>query len=130
MKSIFKILAIICIFVTSACAGFDGPTPEQIANAYYGREMTNDECAKLSRQEAQKILKDAPSAKYKYGVCRKSHMFLGGHGTLFGYIFPVEINAKNSFGGYTGYDLYYFVNRDGRVIARSKVGKYGVPTAF
>ncbi|WP_017375460.1 hypothetical protein [Enterobacter oligotrophicus] len=51
-------------------------------------------------------LKDAESAKYNFFEPRKGYTASTRH---FGYVVPVGINAKNSYGGYTGFQVYYFV---------------------
>ena len=62
-------------------------------------------------------LKDPYSAKYTFeeprkGMC-KDGLLLGGE-KHYGYIVPVTINAKNSYGGYTGNELHYFFFSEGR----------------
>lgn len=55
-------------------------------------------------------LKDPDSAKYKFLAPRKSYTESTRH---FGYVVPVEVNAKNSYGGYTGYKPHYFAYYQG-----------------
>lgn len=50
-------------------------------------------------------LKDPDSAKYKFFSPRKSYTESTRH---FGYTVPVGVNAKNSYGGYTGFQLQYY----------------------
>jgi hypothetical protein len=55
-------------------------------------------------------LKDPYSAVYRFESPRKGSVkdgiFVGGK-THYGWIVPVWINAKNSFGGYVGAQLFY-----------------------
>jgi hypothetical protein len=55
-------------------------------------------------------LKDPESARYKFGEPFKAHgnsgWMRGGGVTWVGYAVDVDVNAKNSFGGYTGYQRY------------------------
>ncbi len=66
-------------------------------------------------------LKDSTSAQYKFGEPRKGWLtkapISGGGFDVSGYRVSVAINAKNSYGGYTGYANHEFLLRDGRVIA-------------
>lgn len=55
-------------------------------------------------------LKDPDSAKYQYGTPAKAYanngLAYGGKVAWSGYALPVAVNAKNSYGGYTGYKPY------------------------
>ena len=66
-------------------------------------------------------LKDSTSAIYKFGEPYQGYltnsMFDGGGLKAAGYIVQVEINAKNSYGGYTGFQSHRFMIRDNRVLA-------------
>jgi len=66
-------------------------------------------------------LKDAPSAIYKfvgepevYWVAKAP--IDGGQLDVAGYKVTAMINAKNGYGGYTGFETYRFIMRDGAVI--------------
>ncbi|MEB7926113.1 hypothetical protein NGJ69_20780 [Atlantibacter hermannii] len=50
-------------------------------------------------------LKDPDTAKFKFFEPKKGYTESTRH---FAYVVPVGINAKNSYGGYTGYKAYYF----------------------
>lgn len=56
------------------------------------------------------MLKDPESARYRFGQPRKGYanrgMAYGGQVLFVGYVVPVQVNAKNSFGGYTGFKPY------------------------
>jgi hypothetical protein len=88
-------------------------TRQQIASADYGSYPTNYEEKIKAYFDAR--LKDPYSAHYRFGVPHKGYTYL--HGTLraadFGYLVNVYINAKNSFGGYTGEELHIaFIKND------------------
>jgi hypothetical protein len=55
-------------------------------------------------------LKDPESAKYKFGdpyrAFSNAHTVFGGPVSWVGYALAVEVNAKNGFGGYTGFTEY------------------------
>jgi hypothetical protein len=60
----------------------------------------------------QQRLKDPESARYQFGHPQKGWckdgLIYGGK-SHFGWIIPVRVNAKNSFGGYTGFQSYFFL---------------------
>lgn len=55
-------------------------------------------------------LKDPDSAKYIFHNPKKGYH---REDRIISMIVPVEINAKNSYGGYTGYKAYYFTYVNG-----------------
>lgn len=85
----------------SGCAGL-APLPP---NADFGPPPVAYEEAIKAHMEAK--LKDPDSAKYRFGQPRKGYankgMALGGQVIFVGYVVPFQVNAKNSFGGYTGF---------------------------
>ena len=67
------------------------------------------------------MLKDPDSAKYQFKEPYKAYVThypdqLFPDKTEYGWIIRVGVNAKNSFGGYTGYQLYRFLVRDEKLI--------------
>ena len=108
------------VLTLSACAS--APSREDIANADYGREITQSECEQIVKNSARTFLKDPSSAEYDFGQCYKSWVanppILGG-GANFGYLMQANINAKNSFGGYTGATNYKFLIKNGIIIKHS-----------
>lgn len=63
-------------------------------------------------------LKDPYSAQVEFGTPYKAGMYQGllfGNGWDFGYAVKADVNAKNSYGGYTGSQPYYFFIRDGQL---------------
>lgn len=53
-------------------------------------------------------------------------VLIATQGKKFGYAVCANINARNSFGGYVGNRMSYFLIRDGRVIDESHGdGNYG-----
>lgn len=65
------------------------------------------------------ILKDPSSATYDYGSPFKGHinegLIYGGDVSWVGWVYPVRINAKNSYGGYTGATEYYVMYRGNNI---------------
>lgn len=66
------------------------------------------------------VLKDPESARYRKGHVGKAHcnkgLAWGGEIVWYGYAANIYINAKNSFGGYTGFKPYTLLwNPDGTI---------------
>lgn len=99
------------------------PTQQEIESADYGPYPVEYE--QIIKNYMQGILKDPSSATYQFlGSPRSGWNGMGGK--KFGYMVCVNINAKNSFGGYTGNRMSYFMIHYGRVIYASHGdGRYG-----
>lgn len=99
------------LFILTACASsFDTLDP----NAEFGPQPDNYE--EKIKEHFQGILRDPQSAVYQFGEPQKGYAnngwALGGEVAWHGWLVDVEINAKNGFGGYTGFKPYvvYFKN--------------------
>jgi hypothetical protein len=105
------------LLVLSACAS--GPTVKELTNANYGRDMKAEECVKIAEELISNNLKDPGSAHYKNQPCFKGYWKsapLFGQSLQFGWLQKGEVNAKNSFGGYTGFSPYMVLIRDGSAV--------------
>jgi hypothetical protein len=102
------------LILTTGCGTITASTAE-INVADYGPRPENIE----ARVKAvfKKSLKDPDSALYKFGEMRHGWYFSGilnGAEKVFGWVQIVEVNAKNSYGGYVGYRRHYiFFDRHG-----------------
>lgn len=109
-----------CVALLGACA-----TREQIdaaVTADYGMPPPADVWHRNVKAWFDNTLKDPESAQYKMGCPVKGYMqraVFDGPGMEFvGYMALVEVNAKNSYGGYTGYESYFaFLQQDGRIFS-------------
>lgn len=85
----------------------------------YGAELPEN-WQDLIKRAMEYRLKDPSSAVYKFGVPFKGALskapIEGGGFDSAGWIVRVQINAKNSYGGYVGFQPYEFMIRDGVVI--------------
>ena len=89
------------------------PPLVNIKNADYGLYPKNYEV--LIKAWVAENLKDPDSARYsKFSKPRQEYMFEANK-PFFGYSVCAAINAKNSFGGYTGNQTYWFLIRDGKI---------------
>ena len=107
------IISLICL-VFSSCAVI--PTQEEMSKAYYGPYPTNYKF--LIKDYMELILFDNQSAVYRFGIPYKGYAqgWMGHPEAEFGWVIETLINAKNRFGGYVGFNKFYFVIRDGQII--------------
>jgi hypothetical protein len=101
------------IFILTACVGL--PSNEEAALADYGVYPNNYE--EIVKNYYYTALKDPDSARFKNISIPKKY-WLGDRftGAKFGYLVAVTINAKNSYGAYTGYETHALLLRNGNVI--------------
>ncbi len=103
------IILSISLMLMSGCVA--KPTPEQLARADYGEYPTNYE--RIVKEFMVECLKDPDSAQYKFKAPYKGYVckppIQGGGVDKFGWLVDVQVNAKNSYGGYTGYKRYLFI---------------------
>lgn len=106
-----KLLALIATLL-AGCASAP-PSPVELANADYGPFPKNYQSLIVAHMKA--VLKDPDSARFGfvqapvkswYPLNRKS----------FGWAVCVGVNAKNSYGGYTGTQPSYFLIKNGEII--------------
>lgn len=112
MKRILAILAV-CV-LASGCV--TPPTPREFAVADYGSYPSDYE--QIVKSYMQFVLKDPESARFQFLNSPKTG-WNGFGGNKFGYVVCAYINAKNSFGGYVGNRMSYFMIKNGRVIYAS-----------
>jgi len=122
MKSLFLSLILGLFFIGCATP----PTPQQVESADYGREIGQDEAENAVKEWMEYRLKDPSSAQYKFTIIHKGYFQDGialGGAIYYGYLTEVEINGKNSYGGYTGFTSYKFLLKNGKVYKALKKHK-------
>ncbi|MFM5589154.1 hypothetical protein [Aeromonas salmonicida] len=70
----------------------------------------------MIKQYMSTHLKDPYSAKYSQFTAPKKEHAMENHKAIYGHSSCVLINAKNSYGAYTGDHLYWFFFKDGEII--------------
>lgn len=103
-----------CIVLAYAAVGCT-PSREKLAAANYGALPVSYE--DRIRQYFGRSLRDPYSADYRFGVPYKAATDEGSFGHwVYGYAVDVEVNAKNAYGAYTGFQDYkFFFRSDGRM---------------
>lgn len=113
MKKLRGLVAIVFLGALVGCAS--APTEEEIANADYGEPVSYEDCAKVAKRFIANKMKDPESARFTDFQCFRGwrgNVPMAGVQATYGYAFTGYVNAKNSFGGYTGYSEFGGVLRD------------------
>ena len=113
MKKSPTIILALVLLALVGCASAPSVTREQIAAADVGPTPGEAEHAKITAA-LELLLKDPRSAEFKWGTPHKDALGTAGR-VDFGWEVPVLINAKNSMGGYTGFQPWAFFLINGRV---------------
>lgn len=106
-------VALTSFILFSGCA----PTQQELINADYSSAPQNYEKTIKDLMSVQ--LKDPYSAQYKFEAPYKGYANKGliyGGGRDYGWVVRVWVNAKNSFGGYTGYQPHIYLFRGERIV--------------
>lgn len=129
MKIATNILYLVCVLHLASC--MTTVSQKETDNANFGIKPDPSLAQADVKSLAKSILKDPMSAQYRFGSIRKGAVqdgFLYGGKKHYGYIFIVGINAKNSFGGYTGEKIHYFLFSGGKIIHVTNHFKSGMAT--
>lgn len=107
----FLTLNTVVLLIFCGCAGTP-PTIDEFTKADYGEKPDKSTYELKVKTYFEGCLKDPESAKYKFekpikGWYGKTLSNLAGPRKIdYGWIVLVRVNAKNSYGGYTGYKSY------------------------
>jgi hypothetical protein len=111
---------------TTPTASTAGLAPAANSKAPPDHGPSPGESAQSDVQRAMEIsLKDADSAKYRFGDLYRAKSFKGlirGGGYTYGWGMDFLVNAKNSFGGYTGFEPWQAFWADGKVYVNRSGG--------
>ena len=118
-KSISLIIVLSFAFALNGCAGaFKRPSP----TANFDPPPQNYEQAIKNYFEV--ILKDPDSARYRFSTPVKAYinegLLYGGKVSWLGWLIDVHVNAKNSYGGYTGGSPYMVIFNGDHVVKHFK----------
>lgn len=107
----------------AGCAQIKAPTDAEAAAADYGPFPADFEQT-IRRFNAAR-LKDPASAQYAAWSAPQTYWFGTRDTSTYGYLVCVALNAKNSFGGYTGFQTDGYLLRGGVVVRFFQRGQYG-----
>ncbi len=119
------LVAILASFLVACGGWYDeqiGVTEAELSSASYGEEPSNYK--QVIRDYMTPTLIDSESVRYtNFSKPQKDWLSeFAGYSIEkhFGWLVCVEINGKNSYGGFTGRKQYYFLIKDNRVIFTQK----------
>jgi hypothetical protein len=117
-------------FGNSGCA--TAPTPEQLAMADYGDPPDQYVVEPIARRAILDSLKDPNSAIINFSPIQKAWFREFGRPNRFAWRLTASVNARNSFGGYTGAKPWYFFFRGNELVGLGMTdthyGQYGPST--
>lgn len=114
MKRITIAFLISLLVIVSGCV--TKPTDEQLREADYGSYPSDYET--IIKNYMSTRLKDPYSAQYSFAGMPNMRWVSGlGQPLLFGYGTCATINAKNSYGAYSGASTYFFLIKNGQVVS-------------
>ena len=117
----------LAVALLAGCAS--APTPQEIQSADYGASVYQSDAETAVRTYFNGRLKDPDSARYSFGNVQRGWAVGDAfHGRKLdaGYLLEVSVNAKNSYGGYTGAKPYRFLLHNDRIIKAWEISPKGV----
>jgi hypothetical protein len=104
--------------LVTGCA--TAPTGEARAQADYGTEIAQADAERLALALLGSYLKDPGSAQIAWAPVQRGWIkepAVNGGATRFGYVLEARVNAKNSYGVYTGAKLFRFLFFNGQLVS-------------
>lgn len=127
MRFVLIVLLAGVLGTLSGCAA--PPTQQEIASADYGVVISQADAEAKAKEVLARTLKDPYTAQLAFGSLYKGYSLtapLQGRKASYGYMLDVMVNAKNSYGGYTGAKPYRFMFRNGQLVDGWRVGDGGM----
>ena len=136
MKKLVKTMTVAGLSLAAAVLSLAGcasgerkPFKIDFYAAEYGEPFTQEDCIFIAEGYIGAFLKDPYSAKWRHGKCRKA-VGIANAGArvmpngsraesdqvVYGYAIEGSVNAKNSFGGYTGAKGYRMLLRNRTIV--------------
>ncbi|WP_080783232.1 hypothetical protein [Klebsiella variicola] len=112
-----KIAIMLFALLLTSCAA-NPPSQVQLHSADYG--VLPDNYQQQIKDWWGRMLKDPYSAQYTFGTPEKAWFKDGilaesGGAMRYGWLIPITINAKNSYGGYTGAEAHTIFYSHGKI---------------
>jgi hypothetical protein len=116
MKKLNLLLGAFAVSIMAGCtsiAAKETPIVPDMAHANFGPYPTDYEG--LIKTWAELKLKDPESARYVQFSKPRKEWAVADSQPIYGWSVCATINAKNSYGGYSGAQVYWFFFRDGKI---------------
>lgn len=111
------------VFLFALIVGLGGcasvPSVAEQAAADYGAPIEQSEAQAAAEAHIKARLKDPMSAVFAWKPLYKGYLRgapIVGRETIYGYLLDGTVNAKNSYGGYTGAKSYQVIFHDGVIV--------------
>jgi hypothetical protein len=131
MKRFIVIVVLVTFVLVSGCGlAYNAKRNELLKTAKisdYGPPPPANHCD-VEKQLLASVLKDPLSAQYQWGNNEVRDIIQEGMASpnaVLVWITSAQINAKNGFGGYTGFKPYLFAWRNGKIYAVAFPDEYG-----
>ena len=124
-------MLVVIISGMSACTF--GPSPERLAGANYGSDITTEDCRIIAEEAVANGMRYPNSAEFRNSTCTKGYWAAVPFFRMkrvFGWVQEGEVNGKNVFGGTGRFRPYKVLIRDDSVVRyciRERAGGYCVP---
>ena len=106
MKVIRRFFGLLLLSAAAVLSGCVGTLKIPVQGSNYGAPPVNPEPAIRTKMET--ILRDPDSARYRIGHAERAYLnsarLRGGNVVWQGHVVYFEVNAKNGYGGYTGFE--------------------------
>ena len=152
MKKLVKTMTVAGLSLAAAVLSLAGcasgerkPIKLDFYAADYGKPFTQEDCIFVAEGYIGAFLKDPYSAKWRHGKCRKAVgiAYAGAKvmpdgsraesdRVVYGYAIEGSVNAKNSFGGYTGAKGYRMLlrNRTIVLVSHTRTAQSALPVQY
>lgn len=120
-------MMVLSVFLLSGCVS--APTQQDIQSADYGAAADQGVAENAAKSFFNTRLKDPESARYSFSSIYKGYIpgsRIQGRNLEAGYLLDVNVNAKNSYGGYVGAKPYKVLIRNGQVVQVMEVHPSGM----
>lgn len=102
MKKTLSTVALAAVLTLAGCAGVKPPSYEEAAKADYGT-LTDEQATKIIRTHLETTLIDPTSYLLRGPTKIEQWWQPEGSGYRYGLLVRYSVNAKNRYGGYTGW---------------------------
>ena len=130
-KALLNLVFLGAAMALAGCAA--QPTAEQIAALNYGPPISQEWAEAQAKEAISSRLKDPYTAQFQFGQVYQGYVTgsaIEGHKLSPGYLLDVHVNARNSYGGYTGYKPYKFLFFNGKLVGSWQISKQGLMLSF
>lgn len=115
------LVAVACASATRSRRDIATPTPKELAAANIGDEPDYADAKEAAEYAIRRLLRDPESARFDYGTFQRGwYVAWESRDELkLAWQLPIEVNAKNGFGGYSGAKNYAVFFLGSEIVALS-----------